>query len=209
MIRRYDHPDVHLAIDGKHKTMERGWVVVSVAPLTKDCVRNTALVNHTTGASRTVQGPAMTTRARTVLQAVVENDHLGHHAVALLQALCDRWFQLRGESLAPKVKQLHKDFADGFEHARKQLFPQSRAVDCSFHFLEKSKTVAAKCRQLAHVRGTYVKQHYDFVMNTCHTLREAPTGALFSVLWQSFLARLSFLGEDTAAQYLRMSIRRC
>ena len=140
LIRRYDHPDVHLAVDGKHQTLEHGWVVVSISFLTKDVPRNTDLPKYLPGASRSVQGMAATTRARIVMQAIVENDNLAQRAVALMEAFCKFWADLRGEELPPKVKHVHKDFADAYEHARQLAFPESRPVDCFFSTSSRSQS---------------------------------------------------------------------
>lgn len=98
---------------------------------------------------------------------------------------------------------VHKDFADAFENARAQVFPLSRAVDCFFHFMEKQKTIMAKCKKLLCNGRGFVKEHHGLIVHGCNVLREAPTAELFSVLWQGFLGRMVALGEDVVAQYLR------
>jgi len=203
VIRKYNFPRVHLAVDGKHNTLQRGWVVSTVSILVKDEPRPTRLQHETPGKRGSVSGRASTTRALAIMQAVMENDNVTEHAIQLFTAVCDLWRAIRGEELAEKVKQVHKDFADSYENARRHVFPRSRPVDCFFHLTEKGRSIAAKCRELTVVRGKYVKANYDMAMHALYCLRHTPTGPLFSVLWQAFLARLVVLGETVLADYFR------
>ena len=86
------------------------------------------------------------TRARPVLQALLHAE-TGHHVSVVFQFLADSWAGSRPDAppLVELVKQVHKDYSEAIETARRTVFPRSRPVNDFFHLRQKEKTIASKC----------------------------------------------------------------
>ena len=112
-LLRYEEERMHLSVDGKHKVNDRGWIVLTVDIMIKDCPRWTHL-SH--GKQKSVQGKATTARAMPVLQALLQGETV-QNFVAVFRYLVQQWSALKPTlpSVPNLVTQVHKDFADSIE----------------------------------------------------------------------------------------------
>ena len=203
-LGRYDGPDVALAVDTKMKVLDRGMGVATLSLLVKDALRPTHLPRGP-GGCRT-QSRAWTSHGLPIVQAVFHAETKPNY-IRLFQKICDLWAsrQPRRSPLQEQLTlQIHKDFHPSIEEARLQVLPLSRACDDFFHLKQKSlTTMQAKCKQVIHRKGKYIKKNLGFALDTLEILRLVPTLPLFSWLWKAFLATLGSLGEPELANYLK------
>ena len=199
-IQRYAAEHVHLAADGKYQVSQKGWNVFTVSLLVKDLPRSTHLAHSS---AKSVQGKATTTRAFPLLQALCHSES-AENVTTIFQYLVTTWNAQKGggESLERMVSQLHKDFSDTIEAARRTVFPESRPVNDYFHLKQKEKTIAGKCCKLELRKTRWVKIHYDWIMAVLASTRFAPHPAIMSVLWQGFMVRLITYDEIEVVNYL-------
>ena len=99
--------------------------------------------------------------------------------------------------------QVHKDYHDALEGARRAVFPNSRPVNDHFHLVEKERGMSAKCCKLVLHGGRYVKENYDWLIYALGNVLFAPRPDIFSFVWQGILCRLIVQGEYEVARYLR------
>jgi hypothetical protein len=181
--------------------VDRGMGVATVSLLVKQGLRNTSLTR--TGDGR-VQGRAFATRALPVLQATIDVESIPNYE-DLFRLLMSMWARLRpaAPSLEDLVGQVHKDFHQAIEGARKTCFPKSRPCDDYFHLRHNERAMSAKCRTTELVGGRWVKTHYDWVRAALELVRFAPTIHLFSAVWRGLLSRLEAMAEADLASWLR------
>ena len=187
-IGRYTFDRVHLSVDAKYKVNDRGWTILTVSLLCKDFPRNTHL-SH--GRKLRTQGKATTTRAFPVLQAIMHAETI-QSVSRVFRKVCELWAEAwpSGPALQDMTTQVHKDYHDALEGARRAVFPKSRPVNDYFHLVEKERSMSAKCCKLVLHKGRYVKENYDWLIYTLGNVRFAPRPDIFSFIWQGILCRL-------------------
>eukprot|EP00973_Karenia_brevis_P069084 9604540-Karenia_brevis.AAC.1 len=100
------------------------------------------------------------------------------------------------------VHQVHKDFAPGIEAARQRSIPSSRPLDDLFHFMGKENEMQSRMQQTGRTsKGTYFKEHYDWMRSSLYSLADTPTADMVDQVWPAFLCRLLCKGEPAVTQY--------
>ena len=196
-LSRYKPLHVLLGLDAKEKVLERGMSVLTLSLLGKAGLRNTRMPGRK-------QLRACVTRAFPVLQAIISGESADNagRAFTLLSKLWHETHQDSRPSLADSVVQVHKDFAPGFEAARRKHFPKSRPCDDYFHLRQKHKALESRLSTTHVHKGCFVKTHLGWLRACLDAVRLLPTLQLFHFCWQGLLVRLRSKGEDVVADYL-------
>ena len=172
--------------------------------LVKDCLRTTdfaskmakpKLQTPAKHKDRRVQAPAYTSHGKPLAQNVQTSEG-GKSVVNHFQALCLLWRRLRphDKPLEERDVQLHKDFGQAIELARKTVFKHSRPVNDWFHFPARDATLRSKIRDPT-------KAVVERLPWQC--LRILPTFDLQSALLDAAVTKLRVqLGETDAAEYV-------
>ena len=199
---------VCLVVDAKMQVLDQGRGVATLSFLAKTGLRRTNLGRSTRG--HRTQGSAYTTRAIPFLQATIHAETTENYT-RLFRCACEIWREscvdgLPAETRRPPlevlVRQVHKDFAPAIEAARAEVFKQSRPCDDFFHFTQREKTFASKCKSVVLRQGRWSREHFAWAWHAIHCLRHAPTLDLFSLLYQGWRVRLLSLGEEELVNYL-------
>ena len=183
---------VCLVVDGKQKIATTGAVIASVGVLcSSETPRNTTLARDTEG--KKLQAELRTNTVQLVMQAYMDAESTDNF-VRFFQLLCDTAQAEFGVSLPSQVLQMHSDFSDSIEAARRKVFPKARP-----------------CRDYPHmmraVQGTLSKKALeDWRARTLHALRCTrflPTAELFSAVWKLILPELQAAGKGEVVAYLK------
>ena len=174
-----------LVVDGKQKVSMSGAVIASVGILCgSPTPRNTMLDRDSSGGR--LQTELRTNTVELLIRAYMDNETTDNWVrfFELLREITQKEF---GHALKPRVLQVHADFSDAIEAARRPTrdYPHMmRAV---------TGTLSKKLRQ-------------DWQSRTLQVLRSTrflPTAELFSAVWKVFLQELQDAGQSAIATHLK------
>ncbi len=110
-----------------------------------------------------------------------------------------------GGKLDMRVREVHKDMAEGIESARRAVFHHSRPCDDFAQLVRALKTnLARKCQVFATVAltGERIKKHADTILRAITILRTLPRVEIHHFAWEALLRLLKDWGETEVATYL-------
>ena len=171
---------------------------VTVGVLTKGNIGRTTLSRVPHSARHQIR--TTTTHFVPLLQALVhEETHRNY--VRLFNDVADLV-----DSVAPnpvpfqqRVSQVHKDYRNGIESARAEVFPDARPCDDYPHFLRNANVkVPAKCQ---HVRPRqdgkgFEKRYANRTMWYVRLTHTPPTLPLFSCVWRAIFATMDTVWKE-------------
>ena len=115
-----------------------------------------------------------------------------------LEAVCRTTSALYNYSLKSLVCQLHKDYAPGFEKARRDVFLAARLVNDFAHLMRSSRSTLSKHSD----RLALVQEVTSLLQQTRHL----PTLQLFDAIWSVFFSKLHREGHTRVLRYLQADV---
>ncbi len=205
VLARYTCRPLALAADVKMNCLHSQLGIMSMGFLVKHHVARTTASRQ----GRRSQTMQHTTKFVPLMQAVVHSEASPYWARLLREA--DAFFG-RAVPFLADVRQLHKDWAPGAEHARRLVLPGAHSCDDFAHLLRNArKALAGKLRARTAVpglrgKGSYVLTFHGRCLLFLEAQHVAPTLSLHHALWTVFLRTMEspdLWAEAAAAEYLR------